>query len=517
MADQWYYAKGRQQHGPISSEQLREVAQSGELLPTDLVWKTGMADWQPAGLLKGFFPNHPPTAAAYPSAAPNPVPPSRISPRTNDKAIVGRPSSSSPGVKDRFRAFLDTAQDAGRLVARQTERTKLAKVELPAAFRALGKDVFETRRFDSEFPQHFQRLDALSGDLAAIQARAAEAPSPSTLAEKAKHAAKTAKVTAEAKSVELKLVTAYTELGKLAFQSHGAASGPETLIRPVQDALARLESLDAEIAMLSERGTGSWITPKRLAVAGVAATTVVLAGLVWAMMGIIVGTPGIANVDFSSGPNGEEVFKVEEDKRVVWGFRDESGNFVRHGRCVEFFDQVNGTKRSEGHYYAGQPHGEIKTWFDSGELESERWFNKGQGVGTHKGYARDGSVAWEYAFASDGTPLVQDATCESFIYQVAYLYRTNTWRWFHLNGEDATVYRFTNSPRSEIPFSELVRILGKPHELHNGDQWHDQEWAYRCRDGVVVCKLTNYAAIPNHNSRDAVVMTETKVNGLRTF
>lgn len=46
---QWYYAKNGQQQGPVSEEQLRQMLGSGELLGTDLVWRDGMNQWEPAG------------------------------------------------------------------------------------------------------------------------------------------------------------------------------------------------------------------------------------------------------------------------------------------------------------------------------------------------------------------------------------------------------------------------------------------------------------------------------------
>ncbi|MHC4444842.1 MAG: DUF4339 domain-containing protein [Planctomycetota bacterium] len=36
---EWYYHKNNQQMGPISSQELKQLAQTGELKPTDLVWK----------------------------------------------------------------------------------------------------------------------------------------------------------------------------------------------------------------------------------------------------------------------------------------------------------------------------------------------------------------------------------------------------------------------------------------------------------------------------------------------
>lgn len=46
---QWYYAKGGQQQGPVTQEELQALLRNGTLNPaTDLVWNQGMADWLPA-------------------------------------------------------------------------------------------------------------------------------------------------------------------------------------------------------------------------------------------------------------------------------------------------------------------------------------------------------------------------------------------------------------------------------------------------------------------------------------
>jgi len=45
---QWYYTENRERRGPVSDERLKELAASGQLKPTDLVWKKGMAGWQQA-------------------------------------------------------------------------------------------------------------------------------------------------------------------------------------------------------------------------------------------------------------------------------------------------------------------------------------------------------------------------------------------------------------------------------------------------------------------------------------
>ena len=46
---EWYYAKHGKQEGPVDEATLKGKVQSGEVAPTDLVWKEGMAEWKPAG------------------------------------------------------------------------------------------------------------------------------------------------------------------------------------------------------------------------------------------------------------------------------------------------------------------------------------------------------------------------------------------------------------------------------------------------------------------------------------
>lgn len=51
MAAEWYYAKGDKKHGPITEDRLRELAESGELRPTDKVWRKGTKGWVEASTL----------------------------------------------------------------------------------------------------------------------------------------------------------------------------------------------------------------------------------------------------------------------------------------------------------------------------------------------------------------------------------------------------------------------------------------------------------------------------------
>ena len=64
MSEEWHYARHGQQFGPFSVEEFRRLASDRRLLPDDLVWRDGMADWKPASSVRGLFatpsPNQPP-------------------------------------------------------------------------------------------------------------------------------------------------------------------------------------------------------------------------------------------------------------------------------------------------------------------------------------------------------------------------------------------------------------------------------------------------------------------------
>jgi hypothetical protein len=66
----WHYARDGVQHGPASDAEIHRLLQSGQLRPDDLLWRDGMAQWQPASRVPEF---------AIAQAAPVPPPlPARV-------------------------------------------------------------------------------------------------------------------------------------------------------------------------------------------------------------------------------------------------------------------------------------------------------------------------------------------------------------------------------------------------------------------------------------------------------
>jgi phage shock protein PspC (stress-responsive transcriptional regulator) len=54
--DKWFYAQNGQKSGPVAGAALKQMAMSGQLSVSDLVWREGMPEWAPASKVKGLFP-----------------------------------------------------------------------------------------------------------------------------------------------------------------------------------------------------------------------------------------------------------------------------------------------------------------------------------------------------------------------------------------------------------------------------------------------------------------------------
>lgn len=62
----WYYAAGGQQQGPVDEAQLDALLQSGQITQESLVWREGMANWQPLRQARPS-PGSPPVVNAPPA------------------------------------------------------------------------------------------------------------------------------------------------------------------------------------------------------------------------------------------------------------------------------------------------------------------------------------------------------------------------------------------------------------------------------------------------------------------
>jgi len=83
----WYYAKNGAQQGPVALEDMKSRIAMGEIAPTDLAWREGMADWMPVSSIAelkveaapprpetGPYAAHPGQAQQAPVATSSPEP-----------------------------------------------------------------------------------------------------------------------------------------------------------------------------------------------------------------------------------------------------------------------------------------------------------------------------------------------------------------------------------------------------------------------------------------------------------
>jgi hypothetical protein len=80
MAADWFYTSNKQQVGPVSWDELRQLAVSGTLKRDELVWTEGMAEWLRADRQNGVFVAGP---AVVQIGADVPAPPLRPQSRRN--------------------------------------------------------------------------------------------------------------------------------------------------------------------------------------------------------------------------------------------------------------------------------------------------------------------------------------------------------------------------------------------------------------------------------------------------
>lgn len=70
----WYYADNNERRGPVEDPEFQALIAAGKIQPDTLVWRDGMANWQPSREVAAELPTTPPAASAGSLAvAPAPV------------------------------------------------------------------------------------------------------------------------------------------------------------------------------------------------------------------------------------------------------------------------------------------------------------------------------------------------------------------------------------------------------------------------------------------------------------
>lgn len=134
---QWFYTKDDQPQGPVTVERLRELATSGDMHPSDLVWTEGIAQWLPAGEVKTLAGIVGPIATASPPlpaslpAQPNSTP---QMPSVSNLANAAGPDAPRTfgSLGDKMKAFgRESVARAKKAHAAVPNRIKIGKFAIP--------------------------------------------------------------------------------------------------------------------------------------------------------------------------------------------------------------------------------------------------------------------------------------------------------------------------------------------------------------------------------------------------
>ncbi len=104
----WYFARGNKQSGPVSSVDLKRLADVGELRPDDLVWREGLSEWVMARNVRGLFDEDASPFPVEPAAAKAAEP----SPQAATPESRGAPAAPPAPSRHLFDALLDRLRSA---------------------------------------------------------------------------------------------------------------------------------------------------------------------------------------------------------------------------------------------------------------------------------------------------------------------------------------------------------------------------------------------------------------------
>jgi hypothetical protein len=234
MASEWFYTLNGEKHGPVSSQELRRLAQAGTLSPTDLLWKEGMKEWCPASQARKLFDG---------VSTPGPVVPKAA----EAEATSASPSTKAQSIPKAAGSLGARMQNAARITALKAEQTKLTTVSLPAAYVGLGKYLYSARLLAEHFPELYQQLDDLKAQAAEASKKSSEATG-TNFTEKAKALAQKGAELAKSKAAEVQQLAVFRRLGEAA--SEGTSSGSVDADR-LKDIMAIRERVAAISDMLS--------------------------------------------------------------------------------------------------------------------------------------------------------------------------------------------------------------------------------------------------------------------------
>jgi antitoxin component YwqK of YwqJK toxin-antitoxin module len=166
MGQEWYWTRdGKSRNGPVASAELQALAKSGQLLPTDMILKSGQAKWVPASKIKGLFPPQSAIMASRSQPVPQPPPPPPLEPANQEtvQTPAARPWYRRTGFPPWMRMAL-----AGIIVLAGLGR--LAQLSKKSDTRGESASRTGTAMTESDVKVHHEQLPHVTPNLAQVTA-----------------------------------------------------------------------------------------------------------------------------------------------------------------------------------------------------------------------------------------------------------------------------------------------------------------------------------------------------------
>jgi hypothetical protein len=127
--------------------------------------------------------------------------------------------------------------------ARTAEAAKIKNIALPQAYAALGRALYQDRRYLDELPQIYGKLDDLVQKIDQLHATGDDPAQPSIL-ERAKRSVRRTADATTSKALSLQMGQHLQQLGNECFQRLGPECAPQELAETIRTLLRRLDELN---------------------------------------------------------------------------------------------------------------------------------------------------------------------------------------------------------------------------------------------------------------------------------
>ena len=244
MASQWFYRVDGTEHGPVSSNAIRELAISGRLRPTDEIRKDGNEEWRPAGESAKLFPGGIGDLRSTVTGLA-----ADITSADAKAVLTAAATTTGKAAKKTGRDLHQFAATATKAATLAAEKMKITTLSLDEAFTKLGKHCYEAGTAREQFSDLFKKIDVL------FESPDKQSP-PDSQDETPNSAQPTPKRTTKTDEPTGKQGLAFEELGKAFYEQMPAPTDPAELLTPIRSLYLRLSEIDASLATHKAELTG---------------------------------------------------------------------------------------------------------------------------------------------------------------------------------------------------------------------------------------------------------------------